>query len=596
MKMPKLRELTRERQMLSAFGGYHRAQRISDGEFFKMENLSSDHYPVLSTRAPRRIAPLAETVTGMAGYDMLYYVANGTLYQRNITTGTVNSMMTGLPTIIETQIVRMGGYLLAIGLSSHQICEISNPLLTQEDIDKEVTGQFQYAPCTMDGTTITPVVQAVAPTSPADGSYWMDTSGDVHVLKQWSSSEGIWSSVPSSYVKLSRTGLGSSFQQYDGIRVWDSQSDLGGLLVKAEGTGYESSFVVMGQADDAIIVSGLCDQAGTSSVTASIDRKSPQMRFAVECGNRIWGCSDDGSEVYASKLGDPYNWNCYLGVSTDSYAATVGSPGRFTGAVAYGGTVYFFKQECIIKIQGTEPSNFQITEIPCEGVQEGSERSLCVADGVMLYKGKDGVYRYDGSLPEKLSDDLGAAYYTQAVGGAASGKYYISMLDEDGEPHLFAYDLRRGLWHREDGLRMSYCAEAGGELYAAAVPQGGEQALCTLNYYPERHPSDSKLLLEHGIPFLAETGDMGLDSPDSKYVAQIQLRCTLGTGASLCLDVEYDSSGEWQRVADLVVSSKRSFTLPVTLRRCDHFRLRLSGMGECRIFSLTKTVEQGGML
>ena len=183
MKMPKLRELARERQMLPAFRGYHRAQRISDGEFYTMENLSSDHYPVLSTRAPRRLAPLDGTITGMAGYDMLYYVANGTLYQQNITTGTVNSMMTGLPTMIETQIVRMGGYLLAIGLSSHQICEISNPLLTQEDIDKEVTGQFQYAPCTMDGTTITPVVQAVAPTSPADGSYWMDTSGDVHVLK-----------------------------------------------------------------------------------------------------------------------------------------------------------------------------------------------------------------------------------------------------------------------------------------------------------------------------------------------------------------------------------------------------------------------------
>lgn len=595
MKMPKLKELERQRQMLSTFGGYHRAQRITEGQFTDMENLTSDHYPVFSTRPPRCLAPLEGTITGMAGYDMLYYVRNGTLYQQDVSAGILTSMMTGLSTLLDSQIVRMGGYLLAMGLSQHQICDINNPLDTQEDIDRSVTGQFQYAPCTLDGVQISPVAQAVAPLAPDDGSYWMDTSGDVHVLKQWSKSEGIWNSVPSSYVKITRAGIGNTFRQYDGIRVWD-QTDLGGLLVKSSGAGYESSFVVMDRADDFLIVSGLCDQAGTASVSANVERKSPQMLYVVECGNRLWGCSNDGHEIYASKLGDPYNWNCYLGISTDSYAVTVGSPGKFTGAVAYGGTVYFFKQDYMIKIQGSEPSNFQVTEIPCIGVQEGSERSLCVAEGMLLYKGKNGVFRYDGSLPEKFSDDLGMVYYKDAVGGAADGKYYLSMLNEAGDAHLFVYDIRRNLWHREDGMRMNYCAEAGEELYAAAVPVDGTQKLCTLNYHPERHPSDSALLLEKDIPFWAESGDIGLDSPDRKYIAQIQLRCSLGTGASLCLDVQYDSSGDWQRVADLVVSSKRSFTLPVTLRRCDHFRLRMSGRGECRIFSLTKTIEQGGML
>lgn len=594
MKMPKLQGLTRERQMISSFGGYHRAQRISEGEFYDMKNMTSDHYPVLASRDPRRIVPREGTVGGMAGYDRLYYLLDRVLYQEDVTTGTRTSMMTNLSMTGECSIVRMGSYLLAMGISNHQICQIDNPSATQQDIDHSVHGEFSYAPCTLDGTEIKPTVQDTAPASPENGDYWLDTSSATHALKQWNESTEEWNSLSTSYVKLSREGISDGFRQYDGIRIW-ALSDLGGMLATVSGAGYESSFVIVAIGEDSLIVAGLCDQDGTAPISASIERKSPQMQYVVECGNRLWGCSNDGREIYASKLGDPYNWNCYQGISTDSYTATIGAPGKFTGAAAYGGTVYFFKQDCMIKVSGTEPSNFQITEIPCDGVQEGSERSLCATEGMLFYKSKNGVYRYDGSLPEKISDDLGMAYYKEAVGGAADGKYYLSMLDASGEPQLFVYDIVRDMWHREDGLRITYCAEVEEELYAVAVLEDGRQAMCILNYHPQRHLSDLVASRETDIPFLAETGDIGLDSPDRKYVSQIQLRCSLGTGAALCMDVEYDSSGEWQRVADLTVTSKRSFTLPITLRRCDHFRLRLSGRGECRIFNLTKTIEQGGM-
>ena len=66
----------------------------------------------------------------------------------------------------------------------------------------------------------------------------------------------------------------------------------------------------------------------------------PELDFLCENENRLWGCK--GDTIYASKLGDPFNWNVFDGVSTDSYAVDVGSAGDFTGCFAYRGYPVFF--------------------------------------------------------------------------------------------------------------------------------------------------------------------------------------------------------------------------------------------------------------
>ena len=38
---------------------------------------------------------------------------------------------------------------------------------------------------------------------------------------------------------------------------------------------------------------------------------------------------------------------------------------------------------------------------------------------------------------------------------------------------------------------------------------------------------------------------------------------------------------------------KRSYYLPIIPRRCDHFRIRMSGQGECRLYSLVREVYTG---
>ena len=50
---PQLTEQRTTRDFIETFGGLNRNIRISDGEFADMENLTSDHYPVLATRSKR---------------------------------------------------------------------------------------------------------------------------------------------------------------------------------------------------------------------------------------------------------------------------------------------------------------------------------------------------------------------------------------------------------------------------------------------------------------------------------------------------------------------------------------------------------------
>ena len=86
-------------------------------------------------------------------------------------------------------------------------------------------------------------------------------------------------------------------------------------------------------------------------------------------------------------------------------------------------------------------------------------------EGVLYYHGCGGVYAFDGSMPQRVSQALGEDEYHGAVAGGADGKYYLSVLDAENQPQLLVYDVRQGLWHREDSTRVRYFARMENELY-----------------------------------------------------------------------------------------------------------------------------------
>ena len=305
------------------------------------------------------------------------------------------------------------------------------------------------------------------------------------------------------------------------------------------------------------------------------------MDYVCELNNRLWGCSSKDHEIYACKLGDPNNWYDYSGSVSDSYAVTVGSDGDFTGCTKYNNAVLFFKENLVHKIIGTAPSNFQLNTVYTYGVQMGSADSICLINEVLYYKSEYAVCYYDGSVAEIISNSFGLSHYKDASAGTYNNKYYLSVRDDEGTPYLFTYDLIRGIWHKEDNL----------DVYAFANLSDGTMAMidCDGELWWLGKGSD-----EDNFSWSFITGKIGLDSPDHKYMSRFDIRMYVPGGEEMNFFIEYDSSGIWEHKGTIRNVGSNSVVLPIVPKRCDHMRIKCTGLKEdTKIYSIAKIYEQG---
>lgn len=197
------------------------------------------------------------------------------------------------------------------------------------------------------------------------------------------------------------------------------------------------------------------DRTFSGDGSFTMTRYAPDLDYVMESNNRLWGCA--GQTIYASKLGDPTNWNYFQALSVDSYAVDVGTDGPFTGCCKYSNHLLFFKENCIHKVYGSKPSDYQILTAECYGLEAGSSDSICVVNETVFYKSKIGIMAYSGSLPEHISQNFGSKSYTHAVAGTDGAKYYVSMKTTDGH-ELLVFDLDKAMWHKEDDLEALHFA------------------------------------------------------------------------------------------------------------------------------------------
>lgn len=579
MRYPKLSEQSTSQQMVDTFRGYNHNLRIGDGEFYDMKNLTSDSYPVLSPRGRRTVYAAPENPQGMIGKDSLCYVDGSEFVMDEYR---VEMGLSREADMCPKQLVSMGAYVIILPdrkyINTMDLTDFGNL-----DAKVQTQGNVSISLCRIDGSAWqTQYIQPTAPVDPADGEVWIDTSTTPHALKQWAGSSGMWVGIASTYVRIAAPGIGAPFGQYDGITI-------SGLTASGQLGDLNGSNVIWEKGDDYIVVVGILDMAQTVEDSITVERTMPKVDFVTESGNRLWGCrygvAENGevvNEIYASKLGDFKNWNCFMGLSTDSYAASCGTDGPFTGAITHLGYPLFFKENCLHKVYGNYPANFQIQDTACRGVQKGCDKSLAIVNEILYYKARSGICAYDGSLPAEASQKLGNAVYGQAAGGAVGNKYYICMEDSAGAWNLFVYDTAKGLWMKEDDLHASAFCACRGELYCMDANTGKILALLGSGE-PE----------EEAVAWMAQTGELGLSSPDMKYVSRLTVRLSMEVGAKAQFSVQYDLSDQWEPVCRLTGTSLRSFSVPIRPRRCDHLRLRIEGTGMAKIYSITKTIEQG---
>lgn len=571
MDYPMLKNPATTQSTLTVFGGLDRNTRRGEGQFYHMHNMSSRHYPALGPRAGRSIHLQGADLGGIIAKDCLCRVENGDFVMNDyrvamkLTPGNKNMVSMGAYVVIFPD----KKYVNTLDLTDFG--DLEAEFVSQSDVT--------FTLCDQSGAAYAGYTVAVSqPENPENGDYWLDISGSPASLKVYSDQSCVWTPIAATYVKISCPGIGKAFSRYDGVRI-------SGILPEAL-ADLNGELVLWDRGEDWLLVAGILENPVTQAHAdgaVTVSRRLPEMDFVIEAGNRLWGCrygtdraGNIVNEIYASKLGDFKNFSCYMGLSTDSYTASVGTDGPFTGAVTHLGYPLFFKENHLHKVYGSYPATYRVQATVCPGVRAGCQKSLAMAGSTLYYCGTDGVYGYDGSLPTKISQPLGDMQLFHAVAGTHGGRYYLSAADGEGGQHLLVYDTARRLWHREDDLLVqgfAHCSE-------------GFFALCGDKIYDLSQGQEQ-------VVWSAQTGPLGLDSPERGYICRLTARLNLAPGSSISVFVRYDGAGQWEHLATVQGKGRRTFDLPLRTKRCDHMELKFSGTGKALVYSLTKTCQKG---
>ena len=566
MLYPMLQENRERRKAQTSFRGLNLNLNAIEEEFVSMTNMSSDEAPMMAPRKKRRRIMEIPGAKTLLGGGTLSWVQNGKLYYGGL------EVADGIEH--GDQLVRMGAYLIV--WPDKIIYNTHTRELSRMDYSWKGFG-VHVRPCMISGQEFTYVSGDEAPEEPADGQYWMNTSAGG--LYQYL--HGTWVGLDTVYSRIECLDIGKGLKDYDVVSISgmdDADFNLDAATVYARGDDY------------IVIATGMIVDFDNEGMV-TVKRGAPDLDRIAENGNRLWGYSNATHEIRACKLGDPWNWNSYLGISTDSYAATVGSQGDFTGIANFMGYVHFFKENRIHRLYGTQPSNYQLVELQMRGVKEGCAGSLCVVNELLYYASRDGIIRYDGSGPVCVSEALGDMKLDSVICGAHENKLYVSAVTEDGA-QLFVLDTMYSLWHREDGLRaVAFAATNEGDyiLDDAGTVWGIDGAGSMLEDY--------RAGLEDDISWEAVTGDMlteynaGQRATQQKRMKRIEIRLQMDRGSRIEMDIQYNSDGRWHRALTYETETKKTVTLPLKALSCDHFSIRYKGRGRVIVYAVTKIFE-----
>ena len=328
----------------------------------------------------------------------------------------------------------------------------------------------------------------------------------------------------------------------------------------------------------------LIDDAAVTEENAAINRTMPELDFMCHCNNRLFGCK--GDTIYASKLGDPYNWNVFEGISTDSYSVEVGSSGDFTACIAYGGDVLFFKEDRIYKLLYTDssPENWRLVETEAFGVKKGCDRSLAIADSCLYYYSPRGVMRYTGSLPMSLNEPFGTQEFETAVGGSDGKDYYVCFTDKAGVSSLFVFDTAHALWFKHDDIKIIGFAYHKGDLTALTEKQDDSTEVMRIAQKQEQVSIAGEW---QDLESMIEFGDTMNSTTDKKNNMCTLVTAEVEEGGALKLYASYDG-GAYELLGEINGKSKKQthkfVHSPV---RCDYFRLKIEGKGMWKIYAIS---------
>lgn len=627
MALPSLYSISTGKSIQTAFGGLNESYACAEAEFTEMKNFSSRGYPALQTRTPRRTMRAMGRCNGIYHLNGLLLCEGTTLRYTEDSEDDVATAAAGGEIVLENAVTDSEKIMIGMGTKiliwpDAKSFDTATGKLEALSAAWSQTGTVTIAPCDAGGKTYTvSSVGTTEPSGPADGTLFLKQNSSsskwayVNVLEQYDAKSGKWAEILLNSVKMTLPGLAAAgFKKGDTITV----EQVPGLVEEYLAEGVNGEVTIEQMDGDSIVLTGSPrtesahyygsftvtaggttwkSMNGSESATAggaviTARRRVPRLEYVTENANRVWGCNSEENVIYSCKLGDPTNWYSYRGIASDSYAVNVGSDGPFTGAATCMGYVLFFKENCLHKLYGSRPADYQLVSVQCRGVAKQASKSMCVLAEVLYYLSPDGVMAWDGSLPVKISGGLDNTWLMNvrgAVGGVLDTRYYLHLrVPGRNETRLLVYDTERRLWHEEDTAAEENASgwamcSTGRQLYQW---DGVNLWATEPEREADRDTDTAKANLEQKVGFEAVSGDIGLNVPADKYINRVFLRVDALTYSVVELQASYEG-GAWETLGQAAVLNKYTrVNLPFVPERHDTMRLRIKGTGQIAVRSI----------
>lgn len=183
----------------------------------------------------------------------------------------------------------------------------------------------------------------------------------------------------------------------------------------------------------------------------------------------------------------------------------------------------------------------------------------------------------------KLDDDTVAfVSFFESDGTGETGIHYLSTTYEEGKPFGSGAIFRTPaavngtLW----GILVLGVSQDSYEEVLIGYQEFSDIVVRTIRLHDE------------ALEWELETGNLGLDTPNQKYISRLQLR--IDYEGTLKIEISYDNDPYFSVVHESECDYMRSITVPIRVKRNDHFRIRLSGVGQMRMYSFGYETENGG--
>lgn len=328
----------------------------------------------------------------------------------------------------------------------------------------------------------------------------------------------------------------------------------------------------------------LCNNKGENPISNDgtytvrhIYKKIPYMTHLTLHKGRLWGANPNGEYVYASALGEIFDFSRFDGLNDDSIFLESSTGGGYLGVISCGDALAVFKKKDMEVIYGELPSEFAVGRYYA-GCGCCDISSCVVIDDILYYLNDRGVYAWNGSRPVKISERLNKKY-KGGFGFTDGEKYFISATDDNGAEETLCYTPKYGLWHRIDETPVSGAFELGERMYIVK--------------------NDLIYIMESGektVRWNAQSAKCFSDEYYLESISGLWIFAKMGKKSEIKVYTSVDD-GEWEYCGEIRGTEKTEiYRIPVRMRDGYYWRYRLEGVGDFIIYGIKADIKDGGQI